>query len=463
MSQMPHRFQTKDLRVTPAFLLLCLFLIGIWIAGGASRMEASGQLLARSLSWVVLLGFVLSGATPRAAGLRPVLLLLLASIGLVIVQLIPLPPSVWQSLPGREQLTEAAAIAGQPQPWRPLAIVPSAALNALSSLIVPFVTLLLVSALSESENRRLLGILLSLIVLSMLVGALQFSGARIYSPLVGGTPGDVSGFFANRNHFGLFLALGCLIAPIWAFLDGRHANLRTAIAVGLVLLFTLTILATGSRAGMLAGSLALLAAIGLCAPHIKRQWKGQSRWLILSVIMLIVALIAGLIALSFSADRAIAIQRAISLDAGQDLRARALPIIITMIGNYFPAGSGFGGFDRIYMMHEPLNLLQVTYFNHAHNDFLEIALDGGLPGIALVGAALLWWTLASLRVWRAGERYKLGRLGSAMLLLILIASIFDYPVRTPMMMTILAIAAAWLSQAATLARHTPLPAKSHNL
>ena len=127
-----------------------------------------------------------------------------------------------------------------------------------------------------------------------------------------------------------------------------------------------------------------------------------------------------------------------------------------MIRIYFPAGSGFGGFDTIFRVHEPYALLKPTYFNHAHNDWLEILLDGGLPAALLLVVALGWWLRASIRVWRASadSNMLLGRAGSAALLLILIASAVDYPARTPMMMAMIVLASLWLGWAEVPKRAT---------
>jgi len=112
-------------------------------------------------------------------------------------------------------------------------------------------------------------------------------------------------------------------------------------------------------------------------------------------------------------------------------------------------GSGFGGFDPIFRINEPFDLLKTTYFNHAHNDFLEIVLDGGLPAALLLAGALAWWGYASFRAVRStlvAPDDVPPLLGSALLLLLCIASLFDYPARTPMMMAMTIIAAIWLAQ-----------------
>ena len=116
-------------------------------------------------------------------------------------------------------------------------------------------------------------------------------------------------------------------------------------------------------------------------------------------------------------------------------------------------------------MHEPFDLLSLVYFNHAHNDFLEVVLDAGVPGLLLLVAALSWWAWASINAWRAdsGSDYVLPKLGSAMLLLVVIASVSDYPARTPMIMVMVIVAATWLSDRTRAHRSTALPASGQPL
>ena len=51
-----------------------------------------------------------------------------------------------------------------------------------------------------------------------------------------------------------------------------------------------------------------------------------------------------------------------------------------------------------------------------------------------------------MRAWRGGARQVLPRLGATMLSLVIIASVFDYPARTPMIMAMMVIAAVWLGE-----------------
>jgi hypothetical protein len=179
----------------------------------------------------------------------------------------------------------------------------------------------------------------------------------------------------------------------------------------------------------------------------------------------IVGAVAILVLISVAADRAQSINRAFAVDVAQDMRARGLPTVLAMIREYLPAGSGLGGFDPIFRINEPFALLKPTFFNHAHNDYLEVVLDAGVPGLLLLLMALGWWAIASLRVWRSpsGTRQMLPRLGSAMLLLVLIASAFDYPARTPLMMALIVVAATWLDSRTDERSGSALPKTGQHL
>src|SRR3546814_19452758 len=100
------------------------------------------------------------------------------------------PPAIWTALPGRDVLL--GALPGEAV-WRPGSIVPSATINAASSLIVPFVTFTLVSALRDEETAWLPTILLVFIFLSILVGLLDFSGFRVDLPFLNDSLGTVRG------------------------------------------------------------------------------------------------------------------------------------------------------------------------------------------------------------------------------------------------------------------------------
>lgn len=445
------------------FIALMVLLCVLWLAGGASRADAAGQAVVRTAAWMALLGLIVFGRRPDMTFARMPGLILLVVLAVAALQLVPLPTSLWQALPGRSIVAETIDM--PPGLWRSWSLTPGATINALGALIIPVATLLLTAGLVKHERDWLPGIVLTLVAASMLVGLVQFTGAGIDNPLINETFGVVSGTFANRNHFALFLALGCLLVPVWMFRDDRRPRWRGPVGFGLLLLFALMILASGSRAGMALGGLAVVLAGLLSRRGLQRQFRHAPRWVLPAVIAGGVALLAVFLVVSVAANRAVSVQRSLVIDVDQDMRSRALPTVLNMTRNVFPAGSGLGSFDPMFRVHEPDGLLKPTYFNHAHNDFIEIVLDAGLPGLLIVVAALIWWCWSSLRAWRriGHADALLPLLGSSMLLLIIAASIFDYPMRTPMIMAMTVLAAAWLSERPDGDTGAALPASDQHL
>ncbi|SNT10280.1 O-Antigen ligase [Sphingomonas laterariae] len=425
--------------------ILVLILFGIlWLAGGASQADVAGQVIARGGAWAILAAAILFCRTPSFQSVRAVTLFLSMAVLLVLLQLVPLPPALWQSLPGRTLFAEAAAASGQEQPWRPWSLVPGATANAAGSLVIPVAVLVLLAGLSARARAKLPALVLILAIASMIAGLLQFSGGRLGNPFVNDTPGQVSGMFANRNHFALLLAIGCVVAPVWALQDEAKWRRKGAVALGLLLLFALTILASGSRAGMAVGCLAIGIGLLIARKGIRHELRHAPRWTFPALILSVVGTIIAFVLISVMAGRAESITRVIALDVNDDMRSRSLPTVLAMLQGYFPSGTGFGSFPQIFRVHEPFDILQYKYLNHAHNDFIEIAIDGGLPAAALLIAALGYWLIRSIRAWRPGSELTLPRLGSAILLLVMISSLFDYPARTPIIMAIIVIAAFWL-------------------
>lgn len=447
---MPRLSAHTNLSSRLSFWALAGFLLLLWVAGGASRADAAGQVVVRFSAWAILLGFVL--AVPRIdwRQVRVPAILVGAMILLVAIQLVPLPPALWTLLPGRDVLEGAASAIGEDQPWRPLSISPSATVNALGSLIVPVLVLALVANLTRVQHWRIAALLLGLMVAGSLLGLLQFSGARFDHPLINDISGMVSANFANRNHFALFLAAGCVVALVWAF-EGENARWKIVLALGIVMLFALMILATGSRTGLLLGVIGLVLGLAIVRQRAFREFARLPKKMAIALIVLAVVFVASAVWLSISLGRAASIERVLMLNAGDDLRAGAAPIVLDMIGRYFPAGAGFGTFDPAFRISEPDPFLRPSYFNRAHNDWLEVVLDGGLAAALLLVAALAWFVHSSRAAWTRHEKAgsRLAQLGSAIILLVLVASIFDYPARTPMIMAMLTLAMAWLSRRST--------------
>jgi O-antigen ligase len=105
-------------------------------------------------------------------------------------------------------------------------------------------------------------------------------------------------------------------------------------------------------------------------------------------------------------------------------------------GRYWPLGAGIGSFDEIYQVDESLENLSLRKPGRAHNDFLELAIEAGAPGL---GLAALWVVLVGWLSWAARHSPQrwIAWSGSTFLLAIALQSITDYPLRNQ---TILALA-----------------------
>jgi O-antigen ligase len=310
---------------------------------------------------------------------------------------------------------------------------------------------LLALPLAREERFRLLAVLLLLGLVSGLVGLLQASdgGPTFYRV---STPGEASGLFANRNHQAALLATLFPMLAVFAWAGLRtldQARLRWALALAAGGVFVPLLLVTGSRMGFLLGGVGLAAVPLLyhrpALDHVAARLRRKRSMMIPGLVGGVGVIVLVLLALLFA--RAGALSRMLATDQTQDLRFRVWGPIVDMTARYLPFGTGLGSFEIIFKLNEPNALLKPTYLNHAHNDWLEIALTGGIGAVALAMVAVAWWAKASLRAWRGDgttRNVAFARLGMIVLGMLAAASVPDYPLRTPSLMCVAVIAVLWL-------------------
>ncbi|MGB3470871.1 MAG: O-antigen ligase family protein [Erythrobacter sp.] len=426
-------------------VLIIGWLVVLFIAGGASRADVPGQLIVRTGAWGIVLAIVLLRIPLRSNGLGWTGGLLIAAVLAPTSQLIPLPPAIWTGLPGRELLVEAANVSGQAQPWRPISISPSTTINALASLIVPIATFLLVLTVDRTDRERLLGFLIVFVFCCAFFALLQAGGMSIQSPFVNYRDGATSGPFANRNHMATLCAIGCLAVPVWAARRQRFSNLTAVGVVSGVFFLVFVGLATGSRAGIPLMVIGIAAGLWLSRAKfvaLFRKWTRRSA--VFAGIGVIVAAAATLLAFIFS-GRALSIERAMNWQV-MDVRAELIPVTFDLAQKYFPFGTGFGTFDHAFRIDEPTEMLMVQHYNLAHNDLLQIVLDGGLVGGIILAAAIAAWLFKTRQTFRAAtaETQVLKLVASVAIGLVILSSMVDYPARTPIFMAWLVVFAVLL-------------------
>ena len=433
--------------VAGGFLLACVFLGGASAAGAA----ANGVLQALSLALIVLIAWTRSpAATPPGA--RTLIAIVAVYALWCLVQLVPVPASLWSALPGRAGYAEAMRAMGAELPAMPLSLAPRKTLQSLLWLLPPVAMFLLVLRLTGRARRTLAYAVLAGALLSMLLGAFQVLGGegsplRFYEIT---NPTAPVGFFANKNHLATLL-LSSL--PVVAALAGRevarsqgrtHGHSRRMIYGSILLFLTIGIAMNRSVAGyallLPAAAASFLIYRRLTSGRLSRRALAALGGLILAYVGIAVAGPVSTETLSSKFTTAPASRQVMT---ERTLEAAAA---------HLPTGSGLGTFQQIYRTYENPAEASRTFANHAHNDYAEIALELGLPGVLLVLAFFAWWAWRSLIAWRTDFRAAaLARAASAVIGLVLFHSLVDYPLRTSAIAALFAAACALLLPAAATA------------
>lgn len=426
-----------------------LFLAFVFLLGGGSRSDIASLPVLRGTAVLFAFWAVLQMRREDWHRIRVPLSLMIALMLWMTLQLVPLPPEIWHELPGRSTIVAIDRLVGQAELWRPLSLTPSQTLNALLAMTVPLAALLLAAQMTVDEYPQLVAAVVVIACASALLGLLQIlsgpsSPAYLYRIA---NNSSMVGLFANRNHHAIFLACTIPLAAMLLRDEFMRSRKRMLIRVWLVfagVVLTLMTILIGSRGGLVAGIFSFVVSYAMVAgswPLADRSLSpGTSkttpsryrRWLLYAPPAMLVALVG--IALLYS-NRTTALTRVVGQSVSDDLRVLAWPTVQSMIETYWVAGSGFGSFAAVYKMFEPDNLLQNAYFNHAHNDWAEAILTGGLPFVLILGAAILWivrtFAARGVRNLIRGLRGDL-RLPTLTVIVVLAAtSLIEYPLRVP--------------------------------
>ena len=259
------------------------------------------------------------------------------------------------------------------------------------------------------------------------------------------------GFFANSNHNAALLYSAIVFSGAFAAIVARHYKHQSLILYGLAALAILMLLAglalTESRAGIALGFVAILSSFAVGSTTGSRSFR-KKRLLLWALISLLVVFLIALQAGLFNT-----IERAQDAEFSGDLRSHATAITFGAAWHSMPFGTGFGSFVPVFQMFEPRSLVDYRYVNHAHNDWAEILLDGGLIAYLLVAGFLAWLIFASRRLWThamsdaSDADVILARAGSVVVVLLLLHSVVDYPLRTIAIMAVFALSCGLLEPA----------------
>ena len=411
------------------------------LAGGASRLDEDQQSLVRSAAIAAIaatlwpLEFEVLRRHWRAAAVVG------AAYGLILLQLVPLPPALWAALPGHAVYAQIAQ-AADAVVWRPLSLAPDLTLNALGALLPATAAALAALHLDFRGRVRLVQAVVVVACLSGLLGLAQLAsggGWRLYRE----TSADSAvGLFANRNHQAALMACALPLTGALAGLrlrEGGDRRLIPFLGAAVAAFLCLALISTGSRMGLLLGAVGLAGGAWAYRLSGQRLWPAAraARWVTAGGAVVLLATVG------LAAARGGAVERLSTQDIVSETRVAMIKPLLTTARAFQPVGAGFGAFDSVYRQFEPKALLSTIYMNQAHNEPMQLVIEGGVAALVLLGLFLAWWGRTAWRASRSApsaRRRTLAAAAATVTVILMASSLVDYPLRTPLLGALFAVA-----------------------
>lgn len=458
-------------------IILLILVVMPWLLGGTQANHI--QLAASGIALVLLLW-----AIKQVVRWKLTLHFCWVSITLVILflvsslYLVPLPRSALQSISSETaKLYEALLPAQQEQPMirdrqetlpfptgSTLSLYPGATQLSLLQLLAVMALFFVVrhSLATPERLKRLAWVMVvngCVMSIFALVQKVKDDNTIYGIPM----PGTVFGTFINRNHFSsyvnfcIFLGLGLFLSTMQRASGayeisntGQKMPVRYSISLwseilqhpqAVWLLIPITVCITAVLASLSRGGI-LALGVGLVLAILAWQRRGGSRgiWWFLAIPALAFALLGWYGAAptvqrldddSLAHEGRFAIWRA-SFDA-----FRHFPI----------TGTGFGTFQTVEPLFRPIGAEQTIVHTHAHSEYVEALVEGGLIRFLLT-MALIWLVLRagwqSLNTRRRGSRQALVLGAWAACLTLAVQSIGEFGIHVPAVAALLAVTAGYL-------------------
>jgi O-antigen ligase len=350
------------------------------VSAAAVFSQTSGQRIPRSASWLLFFAVALLG-----------------------FQIVPLPAALFSGLRPEVLLGD---------PWlvgeirsRFVSVGVGRTIECLLYLVAVAAFFMSVMRLRREQIYGLLPFFFMGVICNGLAGAIQYSLSDNVA-IKGLLPFTINaGLFANRNHFSALLFVSIPFAVYYGLFRGHLLSG----SLGLVALLLL-LLAAGSRAGVLIGlAITAMSIVFLSA---------RSRMSGLGILAIFVGLSVYTIGVWTKID-----VKVVDPAFG---RAEFARTTIEGIKENWVVGVGFGNFQKAYQIYEKKEMIFSEYVNHAHNDYLEIAFEGGALAVALMAFYLIFLLISYTRV----RREPLQKAAFLSVSFLLVHSLVDYPLRT---------------------------------
>lgn len=424
-----------------AFVVLAALFGGGGVAYGLSNLIIQLAALALlALHYPAVRHFV-------AKAPRTLIALLLATLLLPLLQLAPLPPSIWTAMPGREMVLEALVAAGG-EGWFATTVNSARTFVAFLGLLAPFTVIVLGWRSPDNTVGRMTLTFIALGVANVLLGAVQLLGPGHLGVLYveNDMAGVMFGLFANRNSTGIFL--DCCLILLATLPPTRLASTTGLAKMIAAVLLVLGVILTQSRTSFVLLLVPLgFAVIRQISARFERRGNGSTApapRLALGSLIALVTLGAILVPLTGGSRIDSVLAR---FEQKQEQRPMIWEDAHYSVSRYWPVGAGMATFDEVFQADESLEYVSQRRAGRAHNDYIEIAIEAGAFGLALVAAWALWAFVSAWQAIAAPQRWPaLG--GFAILLTIGLQSVLDYPLRNQTMLCLAGLAVLLLAPVA---------------
>lgn len=429
-------------------LLASLFLAtAIALGGGGSPSpipELVLEVMAAAVALVWILGISRTQGLDRVPSSAWIVGIVITAIPLA--QLIPLPPFIWHTLPGRKIEYDALSLINEQSNWRTWSLAPARTLSSLLALGPPLLLLTMTSALDEGGRLALIRAVAAMAITTLILGALQHAGGddspfQLYG---GGTPA-LTGFQANNNATADFLLIALMTAPLLVrgAVIGRVIPDKPGIVLPISAIFmticALAVVLASSRMGIALLPIPIFASFWMLRPWINLTSRG-----------LLIALLGCLLAVPIL----VALAQTNSVLAGvisrfgfsNELRPQLWHDGLYVAQKYFPFGVGMGDFVPAFIADERLVSVNTSMPNRAHNELIELTTETGVFGLMALSATVFLLIREGVRAARSASRQSIALIWFAATSLIILSlhSLVDYPLRSLSLASLAAVCAGLL-------------------
>jgi O-antigen ligase len=295
-------------------------------------------------------------------------------------QILPLPVSVLGALLGR--FREVVTLSPNSIPaFHSISVYPFATEMDLSRLLL-YAMVFSVAAFGTKDWKKTVRIIRALAVFGFvlaLFGIIQRAAwnGKIYwfrELTQGGHP---FGPFVNRNHFAGFVGM---IIPLSLGIAFRSRQIEKKLMFGFFsVVMAIGIFFSWSRGGVIS------FFAGLMVFSFVSLTKGMSKKKLIPVFLFVLVLGVYLVSIGISPI----IERFASTDVSGEHRFAVWQGTLSAFRDFPVFGSGLGTFQYVFRAYQPDGVDR--YYDHAHNDYLELLLEAGVVGVLI--AALFFFFL----------------------------------------------------------------------